>query len=969
MDPARKPRPEFEPDIRPRFGVIQGGGETTDDRPAKGSLYDVNSSENPNGVQADDTSSDIQALREQEQEGTPRANWQDNTTEQPADVKTKGKVTWTGVLKKGGPLLGAGGIIGAIIFLLGGFLPTMLIPSLSQNAVIHNDVKGTLLERRLIAAIQQKMADKTGPCVTKSSLCLKNKMPKQMLASMAKAGIVPIGADGNPLSDDALSGKGYVDENPTKYQYGTEADGKTPRYVSHDQFLDEYKNNNKFRSTFKKAYNMRFLAYDGKGFSKLSALGLKKDGGASTDKEVTKDNITKKITTPTIDAGGDAESTKLKFRERVKLLFSRAKDNTKKTGGDPVILVGTGTCMLVNTPSFIANTYRSIQFAQVAVVVWSTILSPGDAIMAGAATGTAVSALGLALTNKYKKADGTFGKAAVDSPILQSAIGGNKNKVAFSKYVPGYSLFSNGIVKAFGGVAKETKQACQVINSPGAAAVSAGTTAAIGAASAGIGVAVLKGLQAAAAIMIGAGAVDAGFQALDKAGFFKLIGDTAFNLLGGAIPNIYDGVQGEDLGDALGIGIFALFSVSALGSGAAVLKKSQVGRFTAVMNDVDNQYKQEAIATLSPFDTSSNYTFLGNIVSKLATTTSISSNPITTSLSTIGSILKLPFTNYSSVVSAADQDIDAKCDYGGLVDIDADQDICINPAGYPMPGIPAEYIDLSRDTVQQQVANSIDDVTGEIRATSSLQETADKLAGKNNDITYMMNDCSQGDLDSIAGCTIDSDGSAASLKRAAQSLYVLDQEVESILNGTNEEEASGGSSTASGSYVLPTDQGYGYPDAEQDWGPRSLGFHRGVDIQGFSGGTIGKPVYAVTDGTVTRADMGNTACFVGTSDYSKAGNNVVEITHADGTYSGYWHMSASSVTVKVGDKVTAGQQIGTINECGLVTGPHLHFTISLGAATDPAITSIEQFGEFINPVDYMKLHGIDLMKGVYTDGR
>ena len=165
MDPARKPRPEFEPDIRPRFGVIQGGGETTDDRPAKGSLYDVNSGENPN---------EVQALREQEQEGTPRADWQDNTTEEPADTKNKGKITWTGALKKGGPLLGAGGVIGAIIFLLGGFLPAMLIPSLSQNAVIHNDVKGTLLERRLIAAIQQKMADKTGPCVTKSSLCLKN---------------------------------------------------------------------------------------------------------------------------------------------------------------------------------------------------------------------------------------------------------------------------------------------------------------------------------------------------------------------------------------------------------------------------------------------------------------------------------------------------------------------------------------------------------------------------------------------------------------------------------------------------------------------------------------------------------------------------------------------------------------------------------------------------------------------------
>ena len=921
-----------------------------------------------NSADPSQENTNIAALREQEQEGTPRGSWQDNTTEQPAEAKSKGKITWTGALKKGGPLLGAGGIIGAIIFLLGGFLPAMLIPSLSQNAVIHNDVKGTLLERRLIAAIQQKMADKSGPCVTKSSLCLNNKMPKQMLASMAKAGIVPIGADGNPLPDEAISGKGYVDTNPTKYQYGTEADGKTPKFVDQDGFLKLYKDDAKFRNTFKKAYNMRYLAYSGKNISKFfNKFKLVKDGGASTEKEPTKENIAKKINPVAETIEGDAARTT--FRERVKTLFTRAADKTKKTGGDPVLTIGTIACTGIDLPGFIAGTVRSIDVARVLVITWNSVLSPGDAIMSGKADGAAVSALGSALTDRYKQPDGSFGKSASDSSILQAAVGNNKQKVAVSKLVPGYAFYSNDFIKGSRTIATNpaVKESCDQINSPAAAIASAGISGAITAGTAGIGGIAIGALKAIGLVTAAMGGVTLIMDTLTKAGVFDTIGDVALSMAKDAIPNVYNDVKGEDLGDAIGIGMFAMFSMSALSSGAAVLKKSQVASFTAVMNDVDNEYKQEAIATLSPLDTSSSYTFLGSIVSKLAMSTTITSNPVNTAVATLGSILKLPFANFSHTVSADDAEVDAKCGYGTAFDID--DSICINPAGYPAVGIPAEYVDMPRETVSQQVANSVDDTTGEPLDSNSPLIDIGIISGKNNDITSMLNDCSEGDLDSLAGCTIDPSTNPSAQQRAAQSLYVLDQEVESILNGTNEEEASGGSSTASGSYVLPTDQGYGYPNTEQDWGPRDLGFHRGVDIQGFSGGTIGKPVYAVTDGTVTRAGMGNTACASGTSDYSKAGNNVVEITHADGTYSGYWHMSASSVTVKVGDKVTAGQQIGTINECGLVTGPHLHFTISLGAATDPAITSIEQDGEFINPVDYMKLHGIDLMKGAYTDGR
>ncbi len=39
----------------------------------------------------------------------------------------------------------------------------------------------------------------------------------------------------------------------------------------------------------------------------------------------------------------------------------------------------------------------------------------------------------------------------------------------------------------------------------------------------------------------------------------------------------------------------------------------------------------------------------------------------------------------------------------------------------------------------------------------------------------------------------------------------------------------------------------------------------------------------------------------------------------------YWHLKDGSISVKVGDKVPAGTQIGLSNNTGQTTGPHLHF--------------------------------------------
>ena len=52
--------------------------------------------------------------------------------------------------------------------------------------------------------------------------------------------------------------------------------------------------------------------------------------------------------------------------------------------------------------------------------------------------------------------------------------------------------------------------------------------------------------------------------------------------------------------------------------------------------------------------------------------------------------------------------------------------------------------------------------------------------------------------------------------------------------------------------------------------------------------------------------------------------NYVAINHEDGTYCEYLHLGKGTVTVKVGEKVEIGQEIGKIGYSGCMLEPHLH---------------------------------------------
>jgi murein DD-endopeptidase MepM/ murein hydrolase activator NlpD len=116
--------------------------------------------------------------------------------------------------------------------------------------------------------------------------------------------------------------------------------------------------------------------------------------------------------------------------------------------------------------------------------------------------------------------------------------------------------------------------------------------------------------------------------------------------------------------------------------------------------------------------------------------------------------------------------------------------------------------------------------------------------------------------------------------------------------------------------------GYGWREDPVNPVAGQMTFHRAVDLAG----KMGDPVKAALKGTVLHVDNNRNL------------GNFIILKHNE-YQTLYAHLSA--VSVKPGDVVNQGQQIGKVGESGYTTGPHLHFEVFLN-------------GNRVNPLEILK---------------
>lgn len=154
---------------------------------------------------------------------------------------------------------------------------------------------------------------------------------------------------------------------------------------------------------------------------------------------------------------------------------------------------------------------------------------------------------------------------------------------------------------------------------------------------------------------------------------------------------------------------------------------------------------------------------------------------------------------------------------------------------------------------------------------------------------------------------------------------------ESGLNtGINVNRSSASQKTSSAGFVNPTTasnsvvtSGYGGRNAVKTSTGYSSTNHDGIDIGGTGGNLDGQAADSIGGGKVTEVGY----------DENGYGNYVV-VDHGNGYTSLYGHLQKA--TVKQGETVSAGQQVGVIGSTGSSTAPHLHLRVRKnGQSIDP----------------------------------
>lgn len=720
--------------------------------------------------------------------------------------------------------------------LLASFLgPASMLVNIMENAVIQNDTSTPSMERRFFKAFT-RMTQPTAPTCssTKSYMkCKRGRISNNALRVMEKrAGITAVFGNGNTGTKKRL---GYPKSNPTHYLVDM-GDGKAPKRIKAEDFSGFLAQKENKKIAFKimgigGTFNLRFKAWSSKYLAKkfYKKFGITKSGGIankSGNKLSTKAaDIRKKVMSkiPALDKNKiTGASTTVNSKMESKLKYAKK--------GGPVYLTSVATCVAPKAPRYFAAAVAAIQLAQIMPIINDFVLSPGGKLKASA-DGSGFSpedmhTAGSILTEQTPRdGDGKM-TSALDSPYLLAAIGVNKSPPPVSKkFTPGFSVIASPIVRKSTAAEKKMAPACNKILSPEAmyTAMAADAAVTVAASSTIIG-GIIKIAAGWAVSEVAAKLVEGAIRSYGT----KILNEVAKNDF---IPE----ARGQALGDVLGISAAAFFSSGSMSRHLPTLKQSQVATFSSIMKENEDYNRELAIASLSPFDMSSRYTFAGSMVNglRLQVAAGNLSTP-TNILSSIGNGLNSVL--FGNVKAVDESSMEKYCNYADKFGISKDSNgevPAINMAGLPCTGITREQVNMSAEMVDRLILNEewvddskdlpdnadIEDMieTGFIKKDTPLYDYIDQCSDSSTgDYLFNGENCSfsgnatSGGWGGDGNCETDSDEDGNEIKYCAKdeapestvkgvkdprSLsaivpFLLDHQIMQSVNGEDEEEYS-----------------------------------------------------------------------------------------------------------------------------------------------------------------------------------
>ena len=623
---------------------------------------------------------------------------------QPSAGKKKSPVTFKSLLKKRGPIAAIAGILGLGGGIMGIFLsPATMLQNIMENFTWKNDSASIAKESRMKKVMNKMIgaSDDAGICNNKKIKCKTGRLSNKALKKFKKSGLIPVDADGKEMD---IKGRGYPEKNPTHWKVEGLNDGKP---IESSKLKDELlkKENRKIASKVygrTGLFKMRFRAWTGKHISKLyDKFNLKRNNAIS--------KIDKKL---------GIKEKREKFKEKLpkfkegSALEKVGKGVDKLSGklkkGGLAYAISAGACAVVKIPNLIASGVAAIQLAPLLGIVMDVILSPGSQAKAsgldssgGGFSQETMETIGTMLTErgKMKGSDNAEG-SALDSPYLLAAMGVNNDKPGIAKnYIPGYSVATNPIVQGFNEAKEATEGVCDYILSPVAMYASMAVEAAVSASTGGI-----------SAIVSWVGKV--ALSEVTKKVLEYAVGDQVKTILEELakkflVPN---NAQYKDLGDSLGVGAAAFFASGSMGQMLPGLKMSQLAEFNGIQIANEEFQKEMDIASLSPFDTSSRYTFLGSIFHNMGNMMMANGTYSKTPVAMLSNILRLPSMalSYSSTAKAASgMYSDKYCGYAKdfYMGSGSSEDPAVNMAGLPCTGITNSQANMSVEEAIQIAEN------------------------------------------------------------------------------------------------------------------------------------------------------------------------------------------------------------------------------------------------------------------------